>query len=166
MEATTFLDDVRAVLVRDVEALQREVQMCPDDATLWEARPGIANPVGNLALHVAGNIRHFIGMTLGNIPYARDRDAEFSRRGLSRLEVATELAAALAVIHDVLPRIPAEQLDAAWEPAPLPTPVTTRRFLMHLCTHASFHAGQAGYLRRIVTGDSRSSGAGTSARIA
>jgi hypothetical protein len=34
--------------------------------------------------------------------------------------------------------------------------VSTRRFLLHLCTHAAFHVGQLGYLRRIVTGDSRS----------
>ena len=166
MDATTFLDDLRVLLVRDLEALQREVELFPTDASLWETRPGIANPVGSLALHVAGNIRHFIGLTLGGIPYTRDRDAEFSRRGLSRLEVATELAAALAVVHDVLPRIRAEQLDAEWEPAPLPAPISTRRYLMHLCTHASYHAGQAGYLRRIVTGDSRTTGAGTSARIA
>ena len=166
MDATTFLEDLRVLLVRDIEALQREVQMCPNDASLWETPPGIGNPVGNLALHIAGNIRHFIGLTLGNIPYVRDRDAEFSRRGLSRLEVASELAAALAVVHDVLPRVRADQLDAAWEPAPLPTPVTTRRFLMHLSTHASYHVGQAGYLRRILTGESTTSGAGTSDRIA
>jgi len=166
MESTAFLDDIRVLLARDIEALQREVQLFPDDAGLWEARPGVANAVGNIALHVAGNIRHFIGFTLGGIPYTRDRDAEFSRRGLSRLEVATELAAALAVVQDVLPRIGPDQLDAEWKPAPLPTPISTRRFLMHICTHAAYHVGQAGYLRRIVTRDSRTSGAGSSARIA
>ena len=33
------------------------------------------------------------------------------------------------------------------------------RFLLHLCTHLAFHLGQAGYLRRILTGDSRTTGA-------
>jgi uncharacterized damage-inducible protein DinB len=166
MQPTTFLDDVRVLLVRDIEALQREVQMFPDDASLWVTREGVANPAGNLALHIAGNIRHFIGFTLGGIPYKRDRDGEFSRRGLSRLEVVSELDAALAVVHDVLPRVTRDQLEAEWREAPTPVPVTTRRFVMHLCTHTAFHLGQAGYIRRIVTGDSRSSGAVTSARIA
>jgi uncharacterized damage-inducible protein DinB len=103
---------------------------------------------------------------LGGIPYTRDRDSEFTRRGLSRLELTSELAAALAVVHDVLPRLTSEQLDAQWPEMPAPVPVTTRRFLLHLCTHAAFHVGQAGYIRRVVTGDSRSSGAVTAARIA
>jgi hypothetical protein len=34
----------------------------------------------------------------------------------------------------------------------------TDRFLLHLCTHAAFHLGQAGIVRRAVTGDVRSSG--------
>ena len=34
----------------------------------------------------------------------------------------------------------------------------TDRFLLHLCTHAAFHLGQAGYLRRALTGDATSSG--------
>ena len=33
------------------------------------------------------------------------------------------------------------------------------RFLVHLCAHAAYHLGQAGYLRRVLTGDARSSGA-------
>ena len=166
MEPTSILDDVRALLVRDIEGMQREISMFPDDPSLWETRPGIANPAGSLALHLAGNIRHFIGLMLGGIPYARDRDGEFTRRGLSRLEVTSELVAALAVVHDVLPRLTADQIDAQWPEMPAPVPVTTRRFLVHLCTHAAFHVGQAGYIRRIVTGDSRSSGAVTAARIA
>jgi hypothetical protein len=166
MEPTSILDDVRALLVRDIEGMQQEISMFPNDASVWETRPGIANPAGNLALHLAGNVRHYIGLMLGGIPYTRDRDSEFTRRGLSRLELTSELAAALAVVHDVLPRLTSEQLDAQWPEMPAPVPVTTRRFLLHLCTHAAFHVGQAGYIRRVVTGDSRSSGAVTAARIA
>ena len=166
MDPTSILDDIRALLVRDIEGMQREISMFPNDASVWETRPGIANPAGNLALHLAGNIRHFIGFMLGGIPYTRDRDSEFTRRGVSRLELTSELAAALAVVHDVLPRLTPDQLDAQWPEMPAPVPVTTRRFLLQLCTHAAFHVGQAGYIRRVVTGDSRSSGAVTSARIA
>ena len=34
----------------------------------------------------------------------------------------------------------------------------TGTFLVHLCAHAGFHLGQAGYLRRILTRDATSSG--------
>ena len=36
--------------------------------------------------------------------------------------------------------------------------IQTLRFLLHLCAHASFHLGQAGYLRRGLTGQSQSAG--------
>jgi len=36
--------------------------------------------------------------------------------------------------------------------------IQTLKFLLHLCAHASFHLGQAGYLRRALTGDTRSAG--------
>ena len=37
--------------------------------------------------------------------------------------------------------------------------VSTRRFLIHLATHLAWHLGQAGYLRRILTGQNVSTGA-------
>jgi uncharacterized damage-inducible protein DinB len=55
----------------------------------------------------------------------------------------------------VVPRLSDKQLDAPFD-AHAGVVVSTRRFLLHLCTHAAFHVGQLGYLRRIVTGDSRS----------
>ena len=37
-------------------------------------------------------------------------------------------------------------------------PFRTGMFLLHLSGHAAFHLGQAGYLRRVITGDATSSG--------
>src|SRR5262245_24186969 len=162
----TFTADISALLKRELEGFQREIQMFPDDASVWATRPGIANSAGNLALHVAGNPRHFIGSTLGGIAYQRDREAEFGRRTGTRDELVAELAAAATVVGEVLPRLDTTRLDAPFEAAGLPRPVSTRRFLLHLCTHAAYHVGQAGYLRRIVTGDARSSDTVTSARLA
>jgi hypothetical protein len=88
----------------------------------------------------------------------RNRDAEFGRRSGSRAEIASEIDAAIRVVRDVLPNLPPQRLDA-----PLGEPVMgltfrTDAFLLHLCVHAGFHLGQAGYLRRIITGNAASSG--------
>jgi uncharacterized damage-inducible protein DinB len=165
MDASTVAVEIAAVLLRDLEGFQRELQLFPDDESLWTAGPGVANAAGNLALHVAGNIRHFIGHNLGGISYTRDRDDEFARRAGTRQEVIAELGHAMAAVRTVLPSVTAEQLDAPFPGATTPAPVTTRRFLVHLATHASYHLGQAGYLRRIVTGDPRSTNTVTSARL-
>jgi uncharacterized damage-inducible protein DinB len=152
---TALTDDFRTVLVRDLNGLQREIALYPDDETLWATRAGVANSGGNLALHVAGNIQHFIGHEMGGLPYRRDRGDEFGRRGGSRQAVIDEIRRAVAAVDEVLPRLGDEQLERLFT-AHADVAVSTRRFLLHLCTHTAFHVGQVGYLRRIVTGDSRS----------
>jgi uncharacterized damage-inducible protein DinB len=147
------------MLERELVAFRREVELFPDDASLWKVVPGITNSAGTLALHVAGNLRHFIGGVLGKSGYVRDRDAEFSRRGLTRAKVMAELEQAE---EELEPAILA--LTEAVLAAPYPVPVggvtlPTGRFLVHLAVHTGFHLGQAGYLRRALTGDATSSGA-------
>lgn len=161
---TSITDDFRAVLLRDLEGLQREVAMYPDDASLWLTAEGVTNSAGNLALHIAGNIQHFIGHALGATAYRRDRDAEFGRRSGSREEIVAELGHAIAAVNDVLPRLSDAQLDATFDAHP-GVSVSTRRFLLHLCTHTAFHLGQVGYLRRMLTHDTRSTNTVNAARL-
>ena len=125
---------------------------------LWKTPPGIANSAGNLALHLCGNLRHFIGALLGHTGYVRQREAEFSTRSGSREWVVGEIEATIAVIREVLPRLSAETLDAPYPMELAGNTIACRRMLLHLCTHAAFHVGQAGYLRRIITGKPESSG--------
>lgn len=156
---TPLAADLLVLLRRDLGALAREVNLFPDDATLWHTVPGVANSAGNLALHVAGNLRHFLGATLGGTGYRRDREAEFGRRSGTRTEVTAELRAALADVEAVLPRLPESVLTAPYPAAVTGVQPPTGRFLLHLAAHLAFHLGQAGYLRRALTGDDRSSGA-------
>jgi hypothetical protein len=154
-----MLDDVRRLLVRELEAFAREVELFPDDGTLWRTVPGVANSAGNLALHACGNLRHFVGAVLGGTGYVRDRPAEFATRAGRREELARRLRETGEIVSAVLPRVPPGALEA-----PYPEPhdgvrVRCDRFLLHLCVHLAFHLGQAGYLRRALTGDARSSGA-------
>jgi len=166
MEPPPFTAEILAILQRDLDGFRREIQLFPDDRTPWQTAPGVANSAANLALHIAGNIQHFIGQNLGGIAYARNRDDEFGRRAGSREMLIAELGRAIAVIEQVLPTVGAAQLDAPFPGATTPAPVSTRRFLLHLATHAAFHLGQAGYLRRIVTGNPESTNTVTSARLA
>ena len=154
-----------AVLTRDLEGFQKEIALFPDDETLWETREGVANSAGNLALHIAGNIQHFIGQVLGDIPFTRDRNAEFGRRSGTRQELIAALDRALDAVRQVLPHLTIEQLDAPYTGHP-DVSTSTQQFLLHLCTHTSFHLGQAGYLRRIVNADGRSTNTVNAARLA
>ncbi len=164
--ATTFTHDLLLLLVRELEGFQREVELFPDDESLWRVVPGVSNSVGNLALHVAGNLRTYIGATLGRTGYVRDREREFGQRSGTRQEVVAELAHAIATVRGVLPTVSPEQLAAPLVQPGAPEGVPAHRFLMYLAVHAGFHLGQAGYLRRAVTGSTQSSGPISTARLA
>jgi uncharacterized damage-inducible protein DinB len=153
-----MIQDVQRVLERDLEGLAREVEMFPDDEILWKTARGVTNSAGNLARHVCGNLEHFVGAVLGGSGYVRQREAEFGVGSGTRAETAVELRETKAMVSRVLPTLSEEILAADFPDPPGGVPVSCRRFLLHLCTHLAFHLGQAGYLRRVVTGDARSSG--------
>jgi len=150
--------DIALAMVRELEGFKRELALFPDDAGAWRTVPGITNSAANLALHVAGNLQYFIGGVLGGTGYVRDRELEFGRRSGPRADIDAELDAAIRVIDEVLPRLSQDRFDAPFPETVMNLPFRTGAFLTHLSGHAAFHLGQAGYLRRAITGEATSSG--------
>lgn len=143
---------VAHLMLRELETFKRQIESFPTDAGPWDARPGIANTAGTLALHCAGNIQHFIGARLVGTGYVRERDLEFSRRGVPRKEIVAELDRTKDVV-----RLLAAKSDTDI-PAVFPDPfggkqVNTDVMLVHLAVHLGYHLGQADYHRRLSTGD-------------
>lgn len=149
----TVVADLRRLLLRELATFRREVELFPDDESLWRTAPGVTNSAGNLALHIAGNLRHFVGAVLGSTGYVRDRDAEFGTRAGSRAMVVEALAAAEADVDSTFAKLDDAALAKPFPMPPKGVEVTSQRWLMHLASHAAFHLGQAGYLRRIATGN-------------
>lgn len=146
------LDGIRRVLLRDLASLAAQLAAYPDDASLWREAPGISNPGGTLALHLAGNLRHFVGAQLGGTAYVRDREAEFARRTRSRADLVAEVAAARADVEDTLRRLAPDDLARAF-PIPIGgATLATEQVLVHLAGHLAYHLGQLDYHRRLVTG--------------
>src|SRR5438552_3925373 len=100
-----LLRELRLILVRDLETFIREVELYPDDELIWKTVPGISNSTGNLALHVRGNLQHFIGAILGGTGYVRNREDELGRRAGSRAELARELRQAIAAIDATFAKV-------------------------------------------------------------
>ncbi len=152
-----FTTNLATLLVRELNAFARELDLFPDDETVWKAAPGVTNSAANLALHVAGNLQHFVGAVLGATGYSRNRDLEFSRTSGTRAEIKAELEAAIAAVEKVLPTLTPDVLAS---PYPLSMfqgkEIATALFLQHLCSHAAFHLGQAGYLRRVLSAEATS----------
>lgn len=150
---------------RDLGVLEREVSLYPDDAALWKDVPGQPTLGGNLALHLAGNLRHFVGGVLGGSGYARHREAEFDQRGLSRQAVAAEIRAARSDVAAALAKLDPARLDEPFPEVIRGHQLPTRMVLAHLLTHLSFHLGQLDYHRRAATGDRTSAEPGGFAQL-
>jgi hypothetical protein len=146
-----LLPAVAAILARDLRTLRREVEAYPDEAQLWHTVPGISNPGGNLALHLSGNIQHYVGKHLGGTDYVRDRPAEFARRNVPRKEILAEISAAERAVS-LLGRLEESTLRKDFPEAIGKSTIQTGDFLIHLAAHFTYHLGQIDYHRRMVTG--------------
>jgi uncharacterized damage-inducible protein DinB len=151
MSAPAFAEHLHAIMRRDLRALRRQVEAYPDDASLWATPPGIANSCGTLVLHLAGNLRAYVGQVIGGIAYERDRPREFAARGQPRAELLRELDAASAAVDAALPRLTAEVLASEFPLAIGAVRVNTQDFLLHCAVHLGYHLGQVDYHRRLTT---------------
>jgi hypothetical protein len=66
------------IFERDLNKLKEEINLYKEESNLWKIEKNISNSAGNLALHLIGNLHHFIGAVLGNTGYVREREKEFS----------------------------------------------------------------------------------------
>jgi hypothetical protein len=152
------LSNLKLLMLRDLDTLEREIRAYPDTAAVWQAAPGIPNVAGTLTLHLCGNLRHFIGAVLGDTGYVRERDTEFALRDVPREDLLAGVAATRTEVAAALDGLDASVLD---EPYPLEIgggSLSTGLFLAHLATHLALHLGQIDYHRRMVTGEARGVG--------
>jgi len=143
------------VITRELKALRREIETYPTEADLWEVRPGITNPGGNLALHLAGNLQYFLGNVLGKNGYVRNREAEFGSKDVPRAELLREIDSAIAAVETGMSKISEADLAKPYPEAVGGVTSTTGAFLAHFATHLAYHLGQVDYHRRILTGEAK-----------
>ena len=147
------------LLDRELRGFALELELFTDEELIWKTLPGISNSAGNLALHVCGNLQYYLGAVPGGCSYVRDRPLEFSARGVSRTHLLAEIERTIHVVQAVLPGLSEEVLSAPYPDVLGGIRPPTGLFLLHLSSHLSHHLGQAGYLRRALTGENRTSDA-------
>jgi uncharacterized damage-inducible protein DinB len=152
-DSSLLLAALRTMYLRDLKATDAEIAAYADEASLWVAAPGISNAGGTLAIHIAGNMRHFVGAVLGKTGYIRDRDAEFAGRNVPRENIRADLAAAIDEVMRTLDRL--TDADLAREFPILigqeKLHVRTSDWLVHLAAHLAYHLGQIDYHRRLLS---------------
>ena len=149
-----MLTDVLAKLFeRDLAKLKAEIKQYSNEADLWKTSGEITNSAGNLTLHLIGNLKHFIGATLGNSGYVRNRDLEFSDNGVPRADLLTGIDETIDVVTSTLSNLSDEDIEKIYPIEVFGEPLTTEFFLVHLAGHLNWHLGQIDYHRRLIESD-------------
>jgi uncharacterized damage-inducible protein DinB len=120
-----------------------------DDEQIWRRTNESSNSVGNLLLHLSGNVRQWVISGVGGAKDTRDRASEFAARGSApRGELIELLKTTLDEADGVLAGIE-DDCAAANSDAPLRRlcrpqdyEVTVFDAIFHVVEHFSYHAGQ------------------------
>jgi uncharacterized damage-inducible protein DinB len=120
-----------------------------DDEQVWRRPNESSNSVGNLLLHLTGNVRQWIISGVGGAEDTRDRASEFAARGSAPKNELIELAqATLDEADAVLAKVEGECAAASSdEPLrrvckPQAYEVTVFDAIFHVVEHFSYHTGQ------------------------
>jgi uncharacterized damage-inducible protein DinB len=118
---------------------------------VWARGGDSENAVGNLVLHLCGNVRQWIVSGVGGQPDIRDRDAEFSAQGgVSVADLAQRLRAAVEEAAGVVSVVPAERLMERIVVQKYE--VTVLEAIYHVVEHFSMHTGQIIFATKMLTG--------------
>lgn len=111
------------------------------DDEIWRRPNENLVSVGNLILHLCGNVRQWIITGIGGAPDRRVRAKEFSEKGpIPREELIARLESTLAEAANVLRRADRARLT---ESRTVQGEVTTGvSVILHVCEHFSYHTGQ------------------------
>jgi len=137
---------------RDLEKLIKELKAYPNETDLWKVDKAINNSAGTLALHLVGNLNHFIGHILGETNYVRDREFEFSGTVVPLAEIIEKIEQTIKMIQEVLPKLSKDSMEQIFKFDFLGKQ-STAFYLMHFVTHLSYHLGQINYHRRLLVNE-------------
>jgi hypothetical protein len=145
-----FIQSIINLFERDINKLETEINSYRNESLIWTTAGEIKNPAGNLCLHLCGNLQHYIGAVLGNTGYVRNRDLEFSAKGVSQKNLVTEIQKTKEHVLSTLNSIQNEALVKEYPAQVFDYSMTTMHFLIHLESHLNYHLGQINYHRRLI----------------
>lgn len=135
---------------RDLDRLKEEIEAFEHENNVWRTTGSIHNSAGNLCLHLVGNLYTFIGNNIGNYPYIRDREAEFSTKDIPRQKLTEQIEHVKEIVKSSLLKIDDSSLEEIHIEHRLGNEMTNTFLLIHLAAHLSYHLGQINYLRRML----------------
>lgn len=145
-----IIESLHSLYERDLDKLLAEVKAYKKEENIWKVNGEIINTGGNLALHLCGNLRHFIAAMLGGSGYIRQRDDEFNLKDVKKSELIDEIKTTKKVVLETIESLTNDQLEENYPVNVFGKEMTTIHFLNHLYGHLNYHLGQLNYHRRLL----------------
>ncbi len=116
---------------------------------IWRKPNSASNSIGNLILHICGNMTQYVIASLGENPDTRNRDAEFmTTPAFSKRELLQQLINTMHTAKNTIAHTTTEQLLKD-------RPIQAFNFsgiglILHAVEHYSYHTGQIAFWTKIL----------------
>lgn len=145
-----IVQELKKVFLKDLQKLKEEISLYQNEQSIWKVEKNISNSAGNLCLHLVGNLKHFIGATMGNTGYIRNRDEEFALKNVAQKELIQRIEETIEAVDKTLSNVSDDALKVEYPLLVLKEKTSTGYFLFHLASHLGYHLGQINYHRRLI----------------
>ena len=150
---TLFLEFSRKKLLEQYWPRLRGCVESLTDGQVWWRPNEASNSIGNLILHLDGNVRQWLVSSFNRSEDARDRPAEFAaRQGISRSALLSQLDGTLREASEVLSRLSEAELLATFHIQG--STVTGLHAVYQVVEHFGTHYGQILFITKLVRGES------------
>jgi len=135
---------------RDLRKFIDEINSFRNEEDLWKMLGTIRNSSGNLALHIIGGLNYLIGTNLARTGYVRNRDQEFTQKGVPKQQLVDQLEQLIPMITNTLNAFTPTQMEEKYPLMFDGAPNSNAYVLTTLLAHLNYHLGQVNYLRRML----------------
>jgi len=130
--------------------LRKAVEPLNEEQIWWRSNPA-SNSIGNLVLHLNGNVWQWLVASFNRLNDERDRPAEFSATGdLSAADILARLEQTIDEAAKVLARLTSEELLATWKIQGYT--VSGLAAVYQVVEHFGLHYGQILYVTKMQEG--------------
>jgi uncharacterized damage-inducible protein DinB len=140
--------------VKKLQQLTDRIATCLGQLTeeqVWARGSENENAVGNLVLHLCGNVRQWIISGVGQQPDTRERDREFAERGgVPVADLTARLRATVSEANAVIGGVTHQRLGERITVQKYEMPVLEAVY--HVVEHFSGHTGQIIFATKMLTG--------------
>jgi uncharacterized damage-inducible protein DinB len=146
------IQEIKEQIILRMEENTPRIEKCLAELTeaeVWQRPNPSSNSVGNLILHLCGNITQYAISSLGNKTDSRDRDAEFAaKEGFSKSELLEKLTWTVKEAVETIRSASREELLR--ERTVQGFDMSGIGIIVHVCEHYSYHTGQIAFWTKIL----------------